>query len=140
MFEKIFSGRNVTKFAQRTRWLRLGTNLKRAFLAVDNLTVPFGDAVQRTSIFAAVNPAKECRGGDGPPCFRADRRDLQQVLFLWVMRLYFGCTDEQYAAILRANGNRYAPSADAPDVPRPRRKRRSRGRGPRSHPEGRPRS
>jgi hypothetical protein len=59
--------------------------------------------------------AKECQGGDGPPCFRADRRDLQQVLFLWVMRLYFGCTDEQYAAILRANGNRYAPSADAPD-------------------------
>ena len=84
--------------------------------------------------------AKECWGGDGPPCFRADRRDLQQVLFLWVMRLYFGCTDEQYAAILRANGNRYAPSADAPDAPRPRRKRRSRGRSPGTRPEARPRS
>jgi hypothetical protein len=61
MFEKIFSGQNVTKFAQRTRWLRLGTNVKRAFLAVDNLTVPVGDAVQRTSIFAAVNPVSPDR-------------------------------------------------------------------------------
>ena len=58
--------------------------------------------------------AKECRGGDGPPCFRTDRHDFQQVLFLWVMRLYFGCTDDQCAAILCANGNRYAPSAHAP--------------------------
>jgi len=69
---------------------------------------------------------KECRGGDGPPCFRADRRDLGQVLFLWWMMLYHGCTDQEYASALRARGNRYAPPEKPPAAghrARPRRRR-----------------
>ena len=63
----------------------------------------------------------ECQGGDGPPCFRADRRDLSQVLFLWWMMVFAGATDEEYEQPLRARGNRYAPE---PAKPAPRAKRR----------------
>ncbi len=71
----------------------------------------------------ACNRSGACRGGDGPPCFRADRKNLQQVLFLWWMTLYHGCTDEDYAASLRGTGNPYAPQDDPPQA-RPRRGRR----------------
>jgi hypothetical protein len=69
-----------------------------------------------------------CRGGDGPPCYRADRVHLRQVLFLWWMRMYHGCTDEDYEAALRAKGSPYAPQGDGP-VAKPPRAKRPRGRG-----------
>ena len=69
----------------------------------------------------------ECRGGDGPPCLRADRKRLLHVLFLWWMRLYAGCTDEEYAASLRTKQSPYAPDA-APKVRRAKRVGRRRQR------------
>ena len=63
---------------------------------------------------AACRRSGECAGGDGPPCFRADRDFLSQVIFLWWMRLYYGCTDEEYTAALKAKGSPYAPQDDAP--------------------------
>jgi hypothetical protein len=49
-----------------------------------------------------------CRGGDGPPCFRADREALGQVLFLWWMSLFADLPYEEYEAALSAS--RYAPA------------------------------
>jgi hypothetical protein len=60
---------------------------------------------------AACRRAGACGGGDGPPCFRADRKYLWHVLFLWWMRVYADCTDEEYEASLRAKGSPYAPDA-----------------------------
>jgi hypothetical protein len=55
---------------------------------------------------AACQGAQRCLGG-GPPCFRADRKDLQQLLFLWWMMLFHGARDEEFAAAPRAKGNLY---------------------------------
>ena len=71
---------------------------------------------------AACRRAGACQGGDGPPCFRAARRDLSQVLFLWWLTLFYEFPEEDYAAALRARGNRYAPHA--PPATRARRRRR----------------
>ena len=74
---------------------------------------------------AACRRAKQCLGGDGPPCFRADREDLHQLLFLWWMSLFNGATDEEVAAALRARGNRYGLRHEPAKDPR-KRTRRSR--------------
>ena len=58
---------------------------------------------------ATCRRTKECRGGDGPPCYRADRKLLSQVLFLWWMRVFADLSDADYAAALRAKGSPYAP-------------------------------
>jgi hypothetical protein len=50
----------------------------------------------------------QCRGGDGPPCFRADRKDLQQVLFLVYMMLFADWPEQELWRTLKAQGNRYA--------------------------------
>jgi hypothetical protein len=62
---------------------------------------------------AACRRAGTCQGGDGPPCFRADRQNLWQVLFLWWMMIYGNATDEEYEQSMRAKGNRYAQAASA---------------------------
>ena len=62
----------------------------------------------------ACRRAGACRGGDGPPCFRADRKGLGHVLLLWWMRLYADFSEENYKASLRAKGSPYAPRKDAP--------------------------
>ena len=70
-----------------------------------------------------------CRGGDGPPCYRADRDNLSQVLFLWWMRVYEDLSDEEYDEALRLKGSPYAPSAETAAGPhKDPRKRRRRGR------------
>ena len=76
---------------------------------------------------ASCRRAGTCQGGDGPPCFRADRKYLWHVLFLWWMRVYADCTDEEYEASLRAKGSPYAPDAAAKAPPaKPARRRRRR--------------
>jgi hypothetical protein len=54
------------------------------------------------------------------------------VLFLWWMRLYHGCTDEEYTTALNAKGSPYAPQGDAPAPKvkhvKSRRRRRMRAR------------
>jgi hypothetical protein len=72
---------------------------------------------------AACRRARACQGGDGPPCFRADRKDLSQVLFLWWVWTYGGATEEECAQSLRATGNRYAPAEPAAAEPAAARKR-----------------
>ena len=67
----------------------------------------------------------QCLGGDGPPCFRADRDDLQQVLFLWWAMLFEGLSQEEYVAALRGRGNRYGPHHEPPAAARRRPARRS---------------
>ena len=50
----------------------------------------------------------QCRGGDGPPCLRADPKDLQQVLFLVYMMLFADWPEQELWRTLKAQGNRYA--------------------------------
>ena len=71
----------------------------------------------------ACHRAKACQGGNGPPCFRVDRRDLSQVLFLWWMRMYADATDEDYDEALRARRSRYAPAAAQAASGKPKRRR-----------------
>jgi hypothetical protein len=55
----------------------------------------------------ACRRAHACQGGDGPPCYRADRENLQQVLFLAWAKLVLDFSDEEIAAALTARGSRY---------------------------------
>ena len=75
---------------------------------------------------ASCRRAGTCQGGDGPPCFRADRKNLWQVLFLWWMMIYGNATDEEYEQSMRGTCNRYAQAASASPARRAgsRRKRR----------------
>jgi hypothetical protein len=57
--------------------------------------------------------AGTCQGGDGPPCFRADRENLSQVLLLSWMMIYGDMTEEECAQAMRRTGNRYAPARGA---------------------------
>ena len=59
---------------------------------------------------ASCRRAGTCQGGDGPPCFRADRENLSQVLFLSWMMIYGDMTEEEGAQAMRRAGNRYAPA------------------------------
>jgi hypothetical protein len=51
--------------------------------------------------------AKSCRGGEGPPGFRADREPLRQVLFLTHMLYIEHFTEEDVAFALTDSQNRY---------------------------------
>ena len=62
---------------------------------------------------ASCRRAGTCQGGDGPPCFRADRENLSQVLFLSWMMIYGDMTEEEGAQAMRRAGNRYAPARSA---------------------------
>jgi hypothetical protein len=57
---------------------------------------------------ASCRRAGTCQGGDGPPCFRADRKNLSQVLFLSWMMIYGDMAEEECARAMRRTGNRYA--------------------------------
>ena len=51
--------------------------------------------------------ARRCLGGDGPPCFRADREELRQILFLIWSHVFHDLSDEAFAAGLDKLGDRY---------------------------------
>lgn len=73
----------------------------------------------------------ECRGSEGPPCYRADRSALAQALLLFWAMLFMDLPLADDAAALRASGNRYAPGepvAGAAPPPAPRRRVAKRGR------------
>ena len=72
-----------------------------------------------------------CAGGDGPPCFRADRKPLHQMLFLaWMATMGPATDDEARDALRRAkNPYRWAYDKEAPAPEgRSRRRRRSSAR------------
>lgn len=69
----------------------------------------------------ACRRADRCQGGDGPPCFRVDRRDLRQV-GLWFMMVIDMIDEPQYWRSLKAKKNRYATFAPKP-LPAPMSKR-----------------
>ena len=48
-----------------------------------------------------------CEGGDGPPCFRADRKPLHQMLFMSWMVAMEGATPEEGHDQVRRWGNPY---------------------------------
>ena len=75
----------------------------------------------------ACRRAGQCRGGDGPPCYRADREALRHILFLWWMSAYWGMSEEEYEDSLRAKAPRYAALDGGPPQTRPAARRR-RGR------------
>jgi hypothetical protein len=77
---------------------------------------------------AACRRTKECRGGDGPPCYRADRPFLSQILFLWWMSVFEDLSGAQYVAALRAKGSPYAPPQNTPAVTAAPAKRRAQRR------------
>ena len=51
--------------------------------------------------------ARRCLGGDGPPCFRADRKELRKILLLSWSNLFLGLPEEAFAAGLDKLGDRY---------------------------------
>ena len=48
-----------------------------------------------------------CEGGDGPPCFRADRKPLQQMLFISWMVAMGPATVEEGSDLMKRWGNPY---------------------------------
>lgn len=76
---------------------------------------------------SACRRARRCRGGDGPPCFRADRKPLQHALLLIWLSAFHGLRDAEYEDALDAADSRYccAPPASKGAKPaariRPRR-------------------
>jgi hypothetical protein len=68
--------------------------------------------------------SEQCDGGDGPPCFRADREFLHQILFLAWMAVMGPATDDEGRAALRSKGSPYRWPFDPPRPPH-RRTRRS---------------
>ena len=83
------------------------------------------DGAPRFCPKAACRRADACQGGDGPPCFRADRRDLSQVLFLWWMMLFADFPWQELTAALHRRGNRYAVQAARPEGAKRRRRRKA---------------
>ncbi len=59
----------------------------------------------------ACRRAQRCRGGEGPPCFRADRWDLRHVLALSWMLAVEMIDEAQFRRSLRDRGNRYSQFA-----------------------------
>ena len=72
---------------------------------------------------AACRRSGACEGGNGPPCFRADRSDLSHVLRLRWLTMYTSMTEEEYEASLRERGNRYAPAEKPSQRAKPEKKR-----------------
>ena len=70
-----------------------------------------------------------CEGGDGPPCFRADRKPLHQMLFLAWMATMGPATDDQARDALRRTKNpyRWAFDEEVPSAGEGRSRRRRRG-------------
>ena len=52
-----------------------------------------------------------CQGGDGPPCFRAQREHLHPALFWFWQMVFEGLPEAEFQQILRESGNRYAQPA-----------------------------
>ena len=73
--------------------------------------------------------AQACRGLEGPACYRADRAALGEAMFLYWAMLFLDLAPAEYAAALRATGNRYAPGEPAAlPPPSPQRRAAQRGR------------
>ncbi len=81
----------------------------------------------RSCPHAPCRRARFCSGTEGPPCYRADRRALQQALLVSYLQDLGACGPSDYDSLLTEAGNRYAviPPESRPD-PRPRRMRRRR--------------
>ena len=61
--------------------------------------------------------ARRCLGGDGPPCFRADREELRKILLLTWSNLFLGLPEEAFAAELDKLGDRYEMLPEHVPVP-----------------------
>ena len=68
--------------------------------------------------------ARRCLGGDGPPCFRADREELRKILLLTWSHLFHDLPEEAFAAELDKLGDRYEMLPE--DVPVPPSRKTSR--------------
>ena len=75
-----------------------------------------------------------CAGGEGPPCFRADRKPLHQMLFLaWIATMGPATDDEARDALRRTkNPYRWIFDEDAPSAGEGRARRRRRRSSARS--------
>ena len=63
--------------------------------------------------------ARRCLGGDGPPCFRADRKELRKILLLTWSNLFLDLPDEAFAAGLDKLGDRCEMVPEHVPVPEP---------------------
>jgi hypothetical protein len=55
----------------------------------------------------ACRRSRTCRGGEGPPCFRADRTPLHHVMLLTFLAAHEMLTDHQIEHALTVHGNPY---------------------------------
>ena len=81
----------------------------------------------------ACRRSRTCRGGEGPPCFRADRTPLHHVMLLTFLAAYQMLSAEEIEHALTVNDNPYTvmkelrartPAGRRP-APRKRRRRRA---------------
>jgi hypothetical protein len=95
------------------------------FIKTDVGDLPAGCLVFAQSIFTlcgapgrcpqqACRRTMRCQGGDGPPCFRADRRPLDQMLFLSWMAIKGPATNEEAHEALALAQNPYRWIFDDP--------------------------
>jgi len=63
--------------------------------------------------------ARRCLGGDGPPCFRADREELRHILLLAWSHVFHDLPEEAFAAELEKLGDRYEMLPEDVPVPMP---------------------
>ena len=80
----------------------------------------------------ACRRSRTCRGGDGPPCFRADRTPLHHVMLLTFFATYEMLTADEIEHALTVNDNPYTvmrvlrarkPAERSPPPRKPRRRR-----------------
>jgi hypothetical protein len=81
----------------------------------------------------ACRRSRTCRGGEGPPCFRADRTPLHHVMLLTFLAAYQMLSAEEIEHALTVNDNPYTvmkelrarTPAERRPAPRKRRRRRA---------------
>jgi hypothetical protein len=78
----------------------------------------------------ACRRSRRCDGGDGPPCFRADRKPLHQMLFLAWMAFMGPATPDEVDDALRRTKNPYRLNYTEDAQKRARGRSRRRRRGP----------
>ena len=125
-------------------WARLPDFIKPSYpFDLPPERVPFAQGIFTMCGAPARCPQETCRrsmrceGGDGPPCFRADRKPLQQLLFMSWMVGMGPATAEEGQDLMRRWGNPYhwffageTPAREGGSRRRRRSSARSRARAP----------
>ncbi|HKH33015.1 MAG TPA: hypothetical protein VKA80_02435 [Beijerinckiaceae bacterium] len=106
------NARAVTEYEASQWWWHLPDFIKHSY----PFDVPPDRMCYAKEMFDAVHPyrtcprgecrrARECQGGDGPACYRADRKNLRQLLFLMWMTIYCNATPAECNGAFKRSGS-----------------------------------